>query len=169
MSLTTNRNDPELHEEQSNGQNKKYIVLSDEERAKGFIRPLRDSYIHVGKKVERDEGGRIIGRLILIDDPDCPVSEHYTKEKGYGGYIAYPKEKHPLIGKFITQEEVDAIKNRVSHFGGCGEVTKMNSREIVETYARNPKFYGATFCIYCKKHLPVEEFEWVGTNELVGS
>jgi hypothetical protein len=28
------------------GQQKAYVVLSDEERAKGFIRPVRDSYVH---------------------------------------------------------------------------------------------------------------------------
>lgn len=30
----------------STGQQKGYVVLSDAERAKGFVRPLRDSYIH---------------------------------------------------------------------------------------------------------------------------
>jgi len=28
------------------GQQKAYVVLSDEERAKGFVRPVRQSYIH---------------------------------------------------------------------------------------------------------------------------
>lgn len=31
---------------QENGQQKGYVVLSDEERAKGFVRPVRDSYVH---------------------------------------------------------------------------------------------------------------------------
>jgi hypothetical protein len=29
-----------------NGQQKGYVVLSEEDRAKGFVRPYRDSYIH---------------------------------------------------------------------------------------------------------------------------
>lgn len=29
------------------GQQKGYIVLSEEERAKGFVRPVRDSYVHL--------------------------------------------------------------------------------------------------------------------------
>lgn len=29
-------------------QNKAYLVLSEQERAKGFVRPVRDSYRHVG-------------------------------------------------------------------------------------------------------------------------
>lgn len=31
-----------------NGQQKDYIVLSAEERSKGFVRPVRTKYIHVG-------------------------------------------------------------------------------------------------------------------------
>ena len=30
----------------SNGQQKGYVVLADEERAKGFVRPFRNSYVH---------------------------------------------------------------------------------------------------------------------------
>lgn len=32
----------------SDGQQKGYVVLSAEERAKGFVRPVRTKYIHVG-------------------------------------------------------------------------------------------------------------------------
>jgi hypothetical protein len=35
--------------------------------------------------------------------------------------------------------------------------------------ARQPSFYGATFCAHCGKHLPVDEFVWEGTNEQLGS
>lgn len=37
---------PDHREIQPNGQQKAYIVLSEEERAKGFIRPVRRSYMH---------------------------------------------------------------------------------------------------------------------------
>ena len=47
MSLTTDRNDPCLKEgKKETGQNDCYLVLSEEERAKGFVRPYRDTYIH---------------------------------------------------------------------------------------------------------------------------
>ena len=36
------------------GQQKGYVVLSDEERAKGFVRPVRREYVHVGKNPEMD-------------------------------------------------------------------------------------------------------------------
>lgn len=53
----------------------------------------------------------------------------------------------------------------------CGTATRM-SEPIAETYARNPKFYGATFCVHCKEHFPVGkfgEFVWENTNEKVGT
>jgi hypothetical protein len=43
------------------------------------------------------------------------------------------------------------------------------SQEIAETYARNPYFYGATYCVGCQKHLPVEEFVWIDDSQRVGS
>jgi hypothetical protein len=38
--------DPRLHMAREDGQNKKYLVLSEEERSKGYVRPFRDKYIH---------------------------------------------------------------------------------------------------------------------------
>lgn len=170
--LTTNPNDPQLKEGQKNetGQHEIYLVLSEEERAKGYVRPLRDTYVHVGKKIERDdETGGILGALIKSTDPEYDTRNGlYTEENGYGGYIKYPKSMSPLVGKYITKEELDAIIARKSHFGGCGTSTKMG-HAIAETYSTNPKFYGATFCYACNKHLPVDQFVWEGTDEIVGS
>lgn len=104
--LTTDRNDPDLRRGSDEGpepQNKAYLVLSEEERAKGYVRPLRTAYIH--------------------------------------------KE--------------------------CGSITTMGLA-IAETYACDPNFYGATYCVRCSKHLPVSEFVWAdmagnATDEEVGS
>lgn len=90
MSLTTDPNDPCLDEgRKPEGQNACYLVLSEAERAKGFVRPYRDAYTH----------------------------------------------------------------------SVCGTITTMG-RALAETYATNPAFYGATFCIKCNQHLPVGEFTW---------
>lgn len=103
---TSDRNDPELNVPESEGkQNKKYLVLSEEERAKGFVRPVRRSYIHV-------------------------------------------RVGHPQ--------------------GTCGVETKMGLA-LCETYARDPKFYGSTWCVGCAAHLPVGEFVWAEDGEVVGS
>ena len=128
------------------GQQKGYVVLSTEERAKGFVRPVRRSYVHVGKK------------------PTYPLRDLTDDEKqrfaqfGYAKFETYPEgEGH--LGRFWTAKELA---------GGCGTRTTM-AQPIAETYATNPTFYGATFCCGCMKHLPVAEFVWDGTDERVGS
>ncbi len=49
--MTTDRNDPKLREIIQDGplkgQQADYLVLSDDERAKGFVRPVRRSYKHL--------------------------------------------------------------------------------------------------------------------------
>lgn len=45
--MTTDRNDPGLRELDSDGMQKKYLILSEQERAKGFVRPVRYSYTHI--------------------------------------------------------------------------------------------------------------------------
>lgn len=134
----------------ANGQQKGYVVLSDEERAKGFVRPVRRSYVHVG-----------------VPTPKYPVRDltpeerEEFKESGYTKYMAYPESERPKIGRYFTDRELT----------GCGGLTTM-SRPIAETYARDPKFYGGTFCCHCMTHSPVGEngeFVWAGTNERVGT
>lgn len=100
MSLTTDRNDPGLKDHRPDGQQKAYLILSEEERAKGFVRPVRTSYVHSR--------------------------------------------------------------------GKCGGVATRMSRELGETYARDPYFYSGTFCVGCGGHFPVAEFDWED-GSVVGS
>lgn len=104
MGLTDDRNDPRLRhgvdEEPQGGQHDTYLVLSEEERAKGFERPYRDAYKHLT----------------------------------------------------------------------CGSVTTMG-RALSETYARQPSFYGATYCVRCDMHRPVGEhgeFVWIESDGSTG-
>ena len=83
------------------GQYVDHWVLSEEERQKGFIRPVREVYLH---------------------------------------------EK-------------------------CNTTTKM-PYACAETYARQPNFYGSTFCCHCCDYFPVGingEFVWQNTKEKVGT
>ena len=99
--FVTDPGDPRLGhgaDKETTPQHEAYLIHSDEERAKGFVRQVRQSYVHKT----------------------------------------------------------------------CGTRTSMPLK-IAETYARDPKFYGATYCVACGKHLPVSEFHWDGTNEEVGS
>lgn len=167
MSLTTDRNDPRIIEGQKNetGQHEIYLVLSEEERAKGFVRPVRDSYVHVGKK----QHGIEIHEM-LTEEEKKHFKEKYPDDKRHYVAILTVMQKEDgsfLGGSYVTQEELDAWKSG-KLIGGCGTVTSM-SRELAETYARDPKFYSATYCFGCGTHLPIEEFVWVGTDEKVGS
>jgi hypothetical protein len=47
MGVTDDRNDPGLRNVGEDGMQEKYLVLSEEERAKGFVRPVRREYIHL--------------------------------------------------------------------------------------------------------------------------
>lgn len=124
MSLTTDPDDPRLghgSNEKQVPQNEAYLVLSAEERAQGFVRPLRTAYLHL----------------------DCP---------------RYPADRYSEA------------------FARSAAVTTMG-RAIAETYAREPGFYGATYCIHCCRHRPVGadgEFVWLdqhgnATSEKVGT
>jgi hypothetical protein len=122
-------------------------VLSEEERAKGYVRPLRDTYQHVGER------------------PKYPLRELSEVERqtyarfAYTHYEQYPENEAPHLGRYWTKSQLEA---------GCGGVTTMGAA-IAETYARDPKFYGATYCCGCNMHRPVVEFVWIGTEERVGS
>lgn len=154
MTLTTDPNDPLLGhgvDNQAVPQNKTYLVLSEEERKKGFVRPVRYSYKHVG--------------LSKIKNPLRDLTNEEKErhaEWNYAKYEVYPESESPKLGKFWTQAELDHIG------GGCGTVTTM-AHSIAETYARDPSFYGATYCAVCQKHLPVAEFIWVDDGTVVGS
>lgn len=81
MGITDDPESPCIKEIRPDGQQECYLVLSEAERAKGFVRLLRQSYRHLA----------------------------------------------------------------------CGGVTRMGLA-LSETYARDPKFYGGTFCCNCGRH-----------------
>ncbi len=104
--LTNDPSDPRLThgpDTEPIAQAEVYLVLSEEDRAAGFVRPVRRSYVHTG---------------------------------------------------------------------GCRALTTM-ALAIAETYARNPNFYGSTYCVGCRMHRPVGpggEFTWDdGSGQKVGT
>jgi hypothetical protein len=143
------------------GQHRDYWVLSATERAKGFVRPVRRSYVHVGMPGPK---------YPLRDLTDEEVTRY--AQYGYVKHEDYPDDPDSIVaGRFWTAAEL------FQHSRGCGVVTTMG-QALAETYARDPSFYGATFCCGCGKHLPVGamgEFVWVDpetgrdTDERVGT
>jgi hypothetical protein len=101
MGLTSDPNDPRLThgpDVTPGPQAEVYLVRSEAERAKGFVRPVRRAYIHTT----------------------------------------------------------------------CGSKTTMGLA-LCETYARDPSFYGSTYCVHCAKHRPVSEFTWDEDGAVVGT
>lgn len=144
--------DDRSHSElKSNGQQKDYVVLSPEERAKGFVRPVRQDYRHKGAP----------GPQYSLRDLTADEHERYDRFS-YVKFEEYPDSESSCDGRFWTQQQLDNVGK------GCGTKTTM-SLSIAETYARDPKFYGGTFCCGCGKHLPLNEFVWDGTDQIVGS
>jgi hypothetical protein len=153
MSLTTDPNDPRLghgSDDSPRPQQAAYLVLSDEERAKGFVRPVRTSYRHVGtpgpryplRNFTREEFEPLLWK---------PPTQRPVK------FEDYPETERPALGRYWTQAELDAVGK------GCGTVTTMG-QALAETYAREPHFYGATYCCGCSMHRPVGrdgEFVWL--------
>ena len=93
--------------------------------------------------------------------PVAEVRANQTNETGqHEGYIVLcPDER----AKGFVRPYRDAYTHLL-----CGSVTTMG-RALSETYARDPFFYGATFCCRCNAHFPVAGFTWTADGAPVGS
>lgn len=180
MTLTTDPEEARNSGTRADGQQNKYVVLSDEERAKGFVRPVRLEYKHIGIRPTHPTR-------------DLTPEEHERYDQyGYVKFEAYPCAKcgGPSDGS-LHDDEPRAFGGGFDHHfvnidgssvtgtfwtaerlaSGCGGVTKM-ATAIAETYARNPGFYSGTFCVGCGKHFPVGaagEFVWLDDGTRVGT
>lgn len=65
-------------------------------------------------------------------------------------YLVLPEEKRTGF--------VRPVRRAYLH-DTCGAVTIIG-QALAETYALNPRFYGATYCVTCRMHRPVAEFTW---------
>ena len=135
-----------------------WVMCAGEIIKAGFVRPIRDSYVHVGP----------LGPKYPLRDLTANERMLYNLEDNSNPYVkyeTYPLEKAPAVGRFWTQAELDAVGK------GCGTKTSM-LQAIAQTYAANPGYYGSTFCCGCGKYFPVGrrgEFVWDGTSDRVGT
>lgn len=155
MSYTTDPNDPRLghgSDDKPVPMNEVYLVLSEEECAKGFVRSLRRSYLHRGRHVcgqyIPNNDGKLGGQVRV-----CMLPPDHDGTCG-------------TVSRTFVQPEAARIHEK-QLIGGCNEVTQMGL-ELCETYARKPDFYGSTYCVHCSKHLPVNEFVWCEDGVEVG-
>lgn len=124
----------------STGMQKDYIVLCPEERDKGFVRPLRYTYRHIGEQLKYPL------RELTADEHERLDQYNYVM------FETYPDSYSPVTGRYWRQDQLDRLNK-------CGYDTTMG-QSIAETYARDPSFYGSTFCVHCGQHFPVTEFVW---------
>lgn len=84
---------PDHREIQPDGMQKAYVVLSAEERAKGFVEPVRDSYVH-----SRCGGVTTMGQAL---------AETYAREPEFytGTFCAVCRAHYPVgeNGEFVWQ------------------------------------------------------------------
>jgi len=133
------------------GQHRAYWVLTPEERAKGFVRPVRHAYLHRGRRVCGRPRDAMPDFACVLEPGHADACYQWTQ---------------------VKPEQVARL-HKLGLLGGCDARTSM-SNAIAETYARDPKFYGSTFCAQCREHRPVQEFVWLDedqneTTEIVGS
>ena len=95
------------------GQQKGYVVLSEEEHAKGFVRPLRNAYIHTGKNPEM--AGSV---LIKADAGACgtrtrmsaPIAETYARDpKFYSGTFCAGCSQHFPLEQFRWEGSTEVV------------------------------------------------------------
>lgn len=90
----------------------------------------------------------------MTDDPP-PEDFDYGERRDDGQF-----ENHPTIDEGEFEQEV---RERYIH-EACGGETVMK-RHIAESVARDPEYYGSTFCSKCGDYYPVEEFHWKEDGE----
>lgn len=97
-------------------------------------------------------------------DTSCPVPDDAKRHDGqHVDHWVLPKEERE---KGFIRPVRCSYKHLI-----CQSVTKMPTA-IAETYAREPHYYGRTFCVACGDYFPVGEdgeFIWDGTTEKVGT
>lgn len=94
--LTTSKVEARLSEIEDSGMQEKYVVLSKEEREKGFVRPVRRSYTH-------DTCG-VSTRMTL------PLCETYASDPSfYGGTFCFKCGEHFPVGEFKWDEDGETV------------------------------------------------------------
>lgn len=158
MGLTTDPNDECLDIIEPSGMQKCYLILSDEERAKGFVRPVRQTYIHVGPQPPQHPVRDLTEEEKARHNPSN-LHDDYVKFESYENCTEH--DHGSSLGKYWTQ----AFLDRSTPGFHSGAFTTM-SLKLAETYARDPHFYGGTFCSHCGQHFGVGppelggEFVW---------
>lgn len=81
---------------QGNGMQKGYVVLTDEERARGYVRPVRDTYTHLRCGTDTTMGRRI--------------AETYARDPGfYNGTFCCRCREHFPLDQFVWKDTSERV------------------------------------------------------------
>lgn len=99
-------------------------------------------------------------------DPDAPAGVPTKDKQPDGQYAAH----YVLSAEERAKGKVRPVRESYRH-EKCGTVTKM-PLACAETYAKQPTYYGSTFCCACCGYFPVGasgEFVWLDDGTKVGT
>ena len=97
------------------GQQRDYVVLCPNERAKGFVRPVRKSYVHVGKVPEGEKleypyrkiYPRGCGTRTTMSDS---IAETYARDpKFYSGTFCCSCMEHRPLDEFVWEGTTEQV------------------------------------------------------------
>lgn len=111
MSTTSDPSDPKLQPGRPGGdevggvpKHETYLVISEEERARGFVRPYRDEYRHL-----------VCGKTTTLGKP---IAETFAANPSfYGSTYCVHCEVHDPVGHFVWVEMVQGRKGFVRQDG----------------------------------------------------
>lgn len=117
--LTTNPEDPDLGhgvDSEPVEQNKKYLVLPEDERKKDFIRPVRLSYVHVGiggHEIDPNnpsKHGRTENACGVKTRMSVAIAETYAvNPKFYGSTYCVGCQKHLPVSEFVWSDDGEVV------------------------------------------------------------
>jgi hypothetical protein len=106
---------PDHRELRPDGQQKGYIVLSEEERKKGFVRPVRRSYVHVGKPPEGQTFEYPIRKIFpggcgTRTTMGLAIAETYARDPGfYSGTFCCSCGGHFPLDQFVWEGTTEQV------------------------------------------------------------
>lgn len=84
----------------ANGQQKAYVVLSDEERAKGFVQPVRNAYKHLSCET--------------ITTMGKSIAETYARDPNfYSGTFCVCCRKHFPLDQFVWRDSKISLDTKL--------------------------------------------------------
>lgn len=93
----------------ANGQQREYVVLTPEERAKGFLKPVRKSYVHTGANPKM-HGDRVlvkpdVGACGGLTRMGLAIAETYAREPSfYSGTFCVNCNQHFKLTEFRWED-----------------------------------------------------------------